>query len=581
MKKRTAFLTLLLALAMVLSSISSVFAAGPVGPATDVTKQAIVDAGVQSAPTIKDEVQAESFALDLYNQATTGKYKLISTKDLYDQKFVQKETMVIVDTMPGPDDEWPDWYSYRHIPGAINQVVGAMNGKEFKILPAEKTALIKKVTAAVPKKTIKQYYNKKTKKWQNTVVKVKKYRGKTRKVKVANKAAKVVVYCGFVRCQRSHQAAIALRQAGFTNVYRYAGGISAWVDAGYDVEGSDLAIDYVKMGEEDPAAWDALGISAGDITNSDYVIDVRPDQQRTDNGFVPGAAICPVSNPYTADQAKAIVAEVKKAGDARVVLVCVSGKKLAQNAMSALSAAGVNMENITYLRGGFSGVDGWQANYPVVSPDKTSVSVPAWVTEGAGPNGALMMVKDTEGNLVEKCADMTHHVLVNENGGNAKVALLNTKALPLQVYNALKEIGGKPYDKFNGKDQTAEFSLAGKGSGVNVTIDLGEGPKTLDYYFNHVTKTNAEIIADETITADNVPTEPYDVNMRFSGGLKNIKDNFSSKSGNLTGCITCTFSCWIGTVSNGAYEYNTQETKIIRENAPIGTQATVVYTIGE
>jgi rhodanese-related sulfurtransferase len=31
-----------------------------------------------------------------------------------------------------------------------------------------------------------------------------------------------------------------LKKKGYKNVYRYAGGISAWVDANYPIEGTDV-----------------------------------------------------------------------------------------------------------------------------------------------------------------------------------------------------------------------------------------------------------------------------------------------------------------------------------------------------
>lgn len=57
-----------------------------------------------------------------------------------------------------------------------------------------------------------------------------------KKYVVADKNTKIVVYCGHIGCARSHVAAAYLVKQGYTNVYRYGGGISAWVDAGYDVE---------------------------------------------------------------------------------------------------------------------------------------------------------------------------------------------------------------------------------------------------------------------------------------------------------------------------------------------------------
>lgn len=46
----------------------------------------------------------------------------------------------------------------------------------------------------------------------------------------------IIVYCGFVKCARSHNAAVFARELGYTNVKRYAGGIYAWRGAGLEVE---------------------------------------------------------------------------------------------------------------------------------------------------------------------------------------------------------------------------------------------------------------------------------------------------------------------------------------------------------
>ena len=229
MKKKTLLLTLVLALAMVCSSISMVFAAPP-----EKTKEAITP-DIQSMSDLKDEVSAETFASALANQVAEGKYKLMDTATLK-TKLDNGDKMVIVDTMP------EGWWTQRHIPTAISQVVGGPNkdkAPKYEISDQEKKDLLKKVNAAVPKKTITQYYNKKTKKWQDKKP-AKKYIGKTRKAKVPNKSATVVVYCGFTKCQRSHQAAMYLKQQGFKNVYRYAGGITAWVQSDFDIEGTDM-----------------------------------------------------------------------------------------------------------------------------------------------------------------------------------------------------------------------------------------------------------------------------------------------------------------------------------------------------
>ena len=567
MKRKSVFLTLVLALAMVVTSISSVFAVEPAtGPATDVTKKAIKDANVHISQRIADkekgldELTAEWYAIHFQEEVAKGKYKVIGTKGLVDM-MANNPKLPIIDTMPA------GWWTQRHIPGAYNQVVGGNNGPEFKIITTGKEredtpllALAKKVTGA---KQVTKWYNKKTKKWV-TKRPAKKYRGKSKKVWI-NKDKPIVVYCGFTGCARSHQAAMFLRKQGFTNVYRYVGGIAAWVDAGNDVQGSDIPYDFPAMSDAD---WAEFGIDAGEITNSDYIIDVRPDKQRADNGFVPGAKIIPVTpdetTPETIVNAEAFKEAVAEANGKRIVVVCVSGNKLARNALNYLQTV-TSLKKVTYLKGGFGT---WSANYPVVSPDKKSVTVDAVVNDTIHMN---------------KYEDQTHHVLVNENGKNAPVALLNTKALPLQVYKALQEIGGTPCDNFNKADCFEEDGTTAKN--VNLPEDAQKVNVNFEWKDGEETKTAGmsdffQLVA--TKGGDNSELVDYVPDMRFGGCMENIEQNFDSKSGNLTGCITCTFSCWIGTVSNAEYAYSTNEAHVNRANVPAaGTHVTVVYTLGE
>jgi rhodanese-related sulfurtransferase len=258
----------------------------------------------------------------------------------------------------------------------------------------------------------------------------------------------------------------------------------------------------------------------------------------------------------------------------RVVIVCVSGNMLAKNAMAALQDAGADLSKVTYLIGGFGT---WSKNYPVVAPDKKSVSVPAWVA-----NDGIEMIKKDDGTFA---TDLTHHILVNKNGSNAPSALLNTEALPIQVYDALQMIGSTPSDKFNkadafeadGKTPKTGAKLDSAAEKLNVEFAIGDKTATLSDLFFHVKTQTADVK-----TGAAIETEPYVADMRFSGGLENIKDKFDNPSGNQTGCITCTFSCWIGTVSNMEYGYNTQEAMVNRANVPAaGTAVTVIYTRGE
>ena len=50
-------------------------------------------------------------------------------------------------------------------------------------------------------------------------------------------ADEIVVYCSDEQCVASIDAFASLERAGYTNVRRYAGGISDWETAGYPLEG--------------------------------------------------------------------------------------------------------------------------------------------------------------------------------------------------------------------------------------------------------------------------------------------------------------------------------------------------------
>lgn len=54
------------------------------------------------------------------------------------------------------------------------------------------------------------------------------------------KDRKVVVYCASPECDASPKAARQLDEAGFTNVYDYEGGTSAWREANLPVDGSEV-----------------------------------------------------------------------------------------------------------------------------------------------------------------------------------------------------------------------------------------------------------------------------------------------------------------------------------------------------
>jgi thiosulfate/3-mercaptopyruvate sulfurtransferase len=136
-----------------------------------------------------NELNIEAASIKLANGVVEGGYALISTEDL--KKMIdEKQDMIIVDTMPA------DSFAKGHIPGAVN--------------------------AELPKTGLKDA----TDEQKSAFV----------KVLGEDKNKKIIVYCGFVACARSHAGAILAKENGFANVLRQPGGIIAWKDAKYDVE---------------------------------------------------------------------------------------------------------------------------------------------------------------------------------------------------------------------------------------------------------------------------------------------------------------------------------------------------------
>ena len=135
-------------------------------------------------------VQTEFLAMKACAEKERGDYKLISLGDLK-TKLDAKEDILVVDTMP-----YEDSYKKQHIPTAVQF--------EFPI-PEMKT---------MDSGMEKQY----------------------RDLLGPDKDKMIVVYCGFVKCGRSHNGAMWAVKLGYPNVYRCLGGIRGWQEAGYPVE---------------------------------------------------------------------------------------------------------------------------------------------------------------------------------------------------------------------------------------------------------------------------------------------------------------------------------------------------------
>ena len=140
----------------------------------------------------QQELQIEEAAITLTEEPIDGEYELISTAEL--KKLIDSNVdLLLVDAMPASAS-----YDKGHIAGAVNF--------EF------------------PKEVMDQW---------NAETMGKRTREDYEKLLGEDKQTQVIVYCGFVKCARSHNAAVYARELSYTNVKRYPGGIHAWRGAGY------------------------------------------------------------------------------------------------------------------------------------------------------------------------------------------------------------------------------------------------------------------------------------------------------------------------------------------------------------
>ncbi len=143
----------------------------------------------------KDEVEKEIDAVNLVREIEKGGYNVITTAELNDL-LSSGEDVLVVDTMP-----YEASYKKAHVPTA----------KQFLFPIPDMVEWDSKETDG---KTQDEYVQ----------------------LLGQDKEKKVVVYCGFVKCTRSHNGALWAKKLGYKNVYRYPGGIFAWKGAGYEVE---------------------------------------------------------------------------------------------------------------------------------------------------------------------------------------------------------------------------------------------------------------------------------------------------------------------------------------------------------
>ena len=144
----------------------------------------------------EEELEKEQGAVKLAREIQRGGYDIVTTEELK-KMMDEKKDIIVIDTMP-----FEDSYKKEHVPGA----------RQFLFPIPDMPAWDAQATGG---KTIEDY-----------------------KALLGPDTDKtLVIYCGFVKCTRSHNGAVWAKKLGYKNVFRYTGGIFAWKGAKYPVEG--------------------------------------------------------------------------------------------------------------------------------------------------------------------------------------------------------------------------------------------------------------------------------------------------------------------------------------------------------
>lgn len=141
------------------------------------------------------EVEKEADAVKLVRDVQRGGYGLVTTEEL--KKWIDNgKEMAIVDTMP-----YEESYKKMHVPAAL----------QFLFPIPDMDTWDTQATAGKTQDDFMQLLG-------------------------SDKDKTIVIYCGFVKCTRSHNGAAWAVKLGYKNVYRYAGGVFAWKGAKYPLE---------------------------------------------------------------------------------------------------------------------------------------------------------------------------------------------------------------------------------------------------------------------------------------------------------------------------------------------------------
>ena len=147
-----------------------------------------------AADKYEKEVEAEQAAVKLVREVQRGGYDVITGAELKNLIDAGKD-ILIVDTMPDKH------YKKIHVPGA----------KQFLFPIPEMEQWDAKETGGMTEKDYEYLLG-------------------------SDKNKTIIIYCGFVKCTRSHNGAMWAKRLGYQNVLRFSGGIFAWQGAGYKTE---------------------------------------------------------------------------------------------------------------------------------------------------------------------------------------------------------------------------------------------------------------------------------------------------------------------------------------------------------
>jgi rhodanese-related sulfurtransferase len=150
---------------------------------------------VAAKDRFQEEVDKEQEAIQLVRQVKQGDYDVISVQEL--KKLIDSGVEpVVVDTMP-----YEASYQKAHIPTAEQFLFPIPDMVTWNLDETDGKSAEDFAALLGP-----------------------------------DKFRTIVIYCGFVKCTRSHNGAAWARKLGYRNVFRCPGGIFAWKGAGYPVE---------------------------------------------------------------------------------------------------------------------------------------------------------------------------------------------------------------------------------------------------------------------------------------------------------------------------------------------------------